>query len=61
MRAHKVRLIPKCMGLLNVVAQLHVKDVKLFKERSLMLASRSCSKSCVIATSIVEGELGERC
>jgi hypothetical protein len=43
------------MGLLNVVvAQLCVKDEKLFKDRSLMLAPRSCSKSCVIATSIVE-------
>jgi len=45
------------MGLLNVMAKLRVKDEKLFKERSLMLAPRSCSKSCVIATSIVEGEL----
>jgi len=48
------------MGLLNVVAQLCVKDEKLFKEKSLMLAPISCSKSYVIATSIMEGKLGER-
>jgi hypothetical protein len=42
------------------MTQMHVKDEKLFKERSLLLTPRSCSKSCVIATSFMEGELGER-